>query len=95
MTECPWLNAGVVAVGIGRAYAAPTFQPDPTSNRRVSISNLYNDPTCDLRAFRGVVTERQFEDDGLTVEGFILELRKGSRDFIDVGLDTRTPDPHC
>jgi hypothetical protein len=67
--------------------AEPTFQLDPTSKRVVSISNLYNDPTCDPRQFRGKVVKRQFEEDQVTVEGFVLEHPDGSRDFIGVNLD--------
>ena len=83
------LFAAVVAVGVGNAQAEPTFQLDPTSNRVVSISNLYIDPTCDAQPFRGTIAKRQFEDDRVTISSFILELPDGSRHFIGVGLDTQ------
>jgi hypothetical protein len=37
---------------------------------------------------RGTVAKRQFEDDRVTVAGFVFELPDGSRDFIGVSLDT-------
>jgi hypothetical protein len=89
MTERLCLIAAIVAVGVGSAQAEPTFQLDRTSSRVVSISNLYNDHTCDSRPFRGTVAKRQFEDDRVTVAGFILELPDGSRDFIGVALETQ------
>ena len=82
------LFAAVVVVGVGSAQAEPTFQLDPTSNRVVSISNLYIDPTCDAQPFRGTIAKRQFEDDRVTIAGFIVELPDGSRHFVGVDLDT-------
>jgi len=83
------LFTAVAAVGVGSAQAEPTFQLDTTNNRVASILNLYNDPACDPRSFRGTVVKRQFEDDRVTVAGFILELPDGSRHFVGVDLDTR------
>jgi hypothetical protein len=51
------------------------------------VSNLYNDLTCAPRQFRGTVVKRQFEDDRVSVAGFVLELPDGSRDFINVDVD--------
>jgi hypothetical protein len=76
----------VVALS-GSAQAEPKYQLDPTSNRVVLISNLYNNPTCTARQFRGTVVKRLFEDDRVSVAGFILELPDGSRDFINVDVD--------
>ena len=89
MAEHLCLIAAIVAVGVGSAQAGPTFQLDPTSNRVVSISNLYIDPRCDAQPFRGTIAKRQFEDDRVTISSFILELPDGSRQFIGVGLDTQ------
>jgi hypothetical protein len=86
-----WLRAiGLIAsVGVGGAHAEPTFQLDPTSKRVVLISNLYADPTCTPRQFRGAVVKRLFEDDRVTVAGFIIELLDDSRDFINVDVDLK------
>ena len=89
MTRLPSLIAAVVAAGIGIAQAEPAFQLDPASNRVVSISNLSKNSTCDPRPFRGTVAKRQFDDDRVTVAGFILELPDGSRHFVGVDLDTQ------
>jgi hypothetical protein len=89
MTKRLCLIAAVVAAGINSAQAEPAFQFDPASNRVVSISNLSKGSTCDARPFRGTVTKRQFEDDRVTVAGFILELPDGSRHFVGVDLDTQ------
>ena len=51
------------------------------------ISNLYNDSSCAPRQLRGAVVKRQFEDDRVSVAGFILELPDGSRDFINIDVD--------
>jgi hypothetical protein len=83
------LIAAVAAAGVGIAQAEPTFQLDPASNRVVSISKLSKNSTCDPQPFRGTVAKRQFEDDRVTVAGFILELPDGSRHFIGVDLDTQ------
>jgi hypothetical protein len=88
MTKLASLIAAIVAAGIGSAQAEPIFQLDSASTRVVSISNLYNDSTCDTRPFRGTVAKRQFDDDRVTVAGFILEVPDGSRHFIGVDLDT-------
>jgi hypothetical protein len=83
------LITALVAAGVGIAQAEPAFQFDPANNRVVSISNLYKDCTCDPRPFRGTVAKRQFDDDRVTVAGFILELPDGSRQFIGIDLDTQ------
>jgi hypothetical protein len=83
------LITALVAAGVGIAQAEPAFQFDPASNRVVSISNLYKDSTCDPRPFRGTVAKRQFDDDRVTVAGFILEFPDGSRQFIGIDLDTQ------
>jgi hypothetical protein len=79
--------AVIVALSVGSAQAEPKFQLDPTSKRVVLISDLYADPTCNPRQFQGEVVKRLFEDDRVTVAGFILELPDGSRDFINVDAD--------
>ena len=78
----------MVAVSFS-AQAEPKFQLDATSKRVVLISDLHNDPTCTPRQFRGTVVKRLFEDDRVTVAGFILELPDGSRDFINVDADLK------
>ena len=83
------LITALVAAGVGIAQAEPAFQFEPASNRVVSISNLYKDSTCDPRPFRGTVAKRQFDDDRVTVAGFILEFPDGSRQFIGIDLDTQ------
>jgi hypothetical protein len=87
MIERVSFTAAIVAAGVGSAQAAPTFQLDPDSARVVSISNLYADPTCTPRQFRGMVVKRLFEDNRVMVAGFILELPDGSRDFINIDAD--------
>ena len=62
MIERLSFTAAIVAAGVGSAQAAPTFQLDPDSTRVVLISNLYADPTCTPRPFRGMVVKRLFED---------------------------------
>jgi len=89
MTKRLCLITALVAAGIGIAQAEPAFQFDPAGNRVVSISNLSNDSTCDPRPFRGTVAKRQFDDDRVTVAGFILEFPDGSRQFIGIDLDTQ------
>ncbi len=81
-----FLTAFIVAVS-SSAQAKPAFELDPTGKRVVSISNLYNDATCRPRQFRGTVAKRQFDDDRVSVAGFIVELPDGSRDFINVDVD--------
>jgi hypothetical protein len=80
--------AVIVAVS-GEAHAKPKFQLDPTEKRVVLISDLYADPTCNPRQFQGAVVKRLFDDDHVTVAGFILELPDGSRDFINVDVDLK------
>jgi hypothetical protein len=89
MTKLLSLIAAVVAAGVGFAQAEPTFQLDPASNRVVSISNLSENSRCDPRPLRGTVAKRHFEDDRVTIAGFILELPDGSRHFVGVDLDTQ------
>jgi len=89
MTKRLCLMTGLVAAAIDMAQAEPAFQLDPASSRVVSISNLSTNSTCDLRPFRGTVAKRQFDDDRVTVAGFILELPDGSRRFVGVDLDTQ------
>jgi hypothetical protein len=76
-----------IAVASSIAQAEPAFQLDATGTWVVSVSNLHNDATCTPREFRGAVVKRQFEDDRVSVAGFILELPDGSRDFINVDVD--------
>ena len=83
------LITALLAACVGIAQAEPAFQIDPASNRVVSISNLYVDSTCDSRSLRGTVAKRQFDDDRVTVAGFILEFPDGSRHLIRVELDTQ------
>ena len=80
------LITALVAAGVGIAQAEPAFQFDPASNRVVSISNLNKDSPCDPRPFRGIIAKRQFDDDRVTVAGFILEFPDGSRQFIGIDL---------
>jgi hypothetical protein len=83
------LVAAVVAMS-GAAQAEPTFQLDASSTRVVSLSNLYDDPTCTPRRMRGKVAKRQFDDGAISVTGFVIEYPNGSRDFINVGrVDTK------
>jgi hypothetical protein len=86
MWERLFLIAFVVVVS-SSAQAEPAFQLDPTGKSVVLISNLYSDFTCAPRQFRGAVVKRQFEDDRVSVAGFILELPDGTRDFINVDVD--------
>ena len=95
MTKLLILDYGGVAACVGIAQAEPVFQLDPASTRVVSISNLYNDSTCDIRPLRGTVAKRQFDDDLVTVAGFILEFPDGSRHFIRVDLDTHGLTLNC
>jgi hypothetical protein len=81
-----FLIAFIVVVS-SSAQAEPAFQLDATGKWIVSVSNLYNDSTCTPREFRGAVVKRQFEDDRVSVAGFILEFPDGSRDFINVDVD--------
>ena len=78
---------GAIVAVSSSAKAEPKFQLDPTGKRVVLISDLYNDPTCPARQFRGTVVKRLFEDDRVSVAGFILELPDGSRDVINVDVD--------
>jgi hypothetical protein len=82
------LVAAVVAMS-GAAQAEPTFQLDASSTRVVSLSNLYDDPTCTPRRMRGKVVKRQFDDGAVLVSGFVIENPDGSRDFVNVGVDTK------
>ena len=54
------------------AQAEPKFQLDLTGKRVVLISDLYNDPTCTPRQFRGTVVKRLFDalhdEDALAVD---------------------------
>ena len=77
----------LIVVVSSSAQAEQAFQLDPTGKWVVSMSNLYNESTCLPREFRGVVVKRQFEDDRVSVAGFILEFPDGSRDFINVDVD--------
>lgn len=77
----------IVAAGVGNAEAVPTFQLNPDNTRVVSISDVYAEPTCSTRQFRGTVVKRLFEDNRVMVAGFILELPDGSRDFINVDAE--------
>jgi len=43
----------------------------------------------DPRPVRGTVAKRQFDDDRVTVAGFILEFPDGSRQFIGIDLNTQ------
>ena len=81
------LVAAVVAMS--GAQAEPTFQLDASSARVVSLSNLYDDPTCTPRRMRGKVVKRQFDDGAILVTGFVMENPDGSRDFVNVGVDTK------
>jgi hypothetical protein len=81
-----FLIAFIVVVS-SSAQAEPAVQLDPSGKWVVLISNLYNNSTCPPRQFRGAVVKRQFEDDRVSVAGFILELPDGSRDFINVDVD--------
>jgi len=82
------LIIALIAAGVGIAQAEPAFQFDPAGNRVVSISNLSKGSACDPRPFRGTVAKRQFDDDRVTVAGFILEFPDGSRQFIGIDLNT-------
>ena len=89
MTKRLCLITALVAAGVVIAQAEPAFQFNSDSNRVVSISNLYKASMCDPRPFRGTVAKRQFDDDRVTVAGFILEVPDGSRHFIGIDLDTQ------
>jgi hypothetical protein len=78
----------VVVAAISGAQAEPTFQLDASGARVVSLSNLYNDPGCSPGRIRGKVVKRQFDDGAIRVTGFVIENADGSRDFVNVGVDT-------
>ena len=80
------LVAAVVAMS--GAQAEPTFQLDASSTRVVSLSNLYDDPSCTPRRMRGKVVKRQYDDGAILVTGFVIENPDGSRDFVNVGVFT-------
>ena len=66
-----WKRLCLVAVmSLGSAQAAPTFQFDPSGQRVVSISNLYDDPACAPRPLRVKVVKRQFGQDASNGRGF-------------------------
>ena len=81
-----FLIAFIVVVS-SSAQAKPAFELDSSGKWVVLLSNLYRDSACTVREFRGVVIKRQFEDDRVSVAGFILERPDGSRDFIYVDVD--------
>jgi hypothetical protein len=76
-----------IGVVSSSAQAKPAFQLDPSGKWVVLLSGLYNDSTCNVREFRGVVIKRQFEEDRVSIAGLILELPDGSRHFINVDVD--------
>jgi hypothetical protein len=78
----------VAIVAMSAAQAEPTFQLDASGNRVVSLSNLYDDPGCSSGRIRGKVVKRQFDDGAIHVIGFVIENANGSRDFVNVGVDT-------
>ena len=81
----------------GAACCLRRYRPSRTSipNRSrqqpsgVDIEPLRTTSTCDPRPLRGTVAKRQFDDDRVTVAGFILEFPDGSRHFIGIDLDTQ------
>jgi hypothetical protein len=63
---------GVIVAISFSAQAEPKFQLDPTGKRGVLISDLYNDPTCSARQFRGMVVKRLFDGLSLNASGWIV-----------------------
>jgi hypothetical protein len=83
-----WKWLCLVAVTcLGGAQAAPTVQLDFSGQRVVSIFDLYDDPTCAPRPLRVKVVKRQFAQDAVTVENFVIELPDGVREFVGVDVD--------
>jgi hypothetical protein len=57
----------------------------------VGIFGLYSDTTCALRPLRGKVVQRRFKEDATTIEGFVVELPDGTRDYVNVGIPEEGP----
>jgi hypothetical protein len=69
---------------IGSAYAELRFQRN--GNDVVGIFDLYSDASCKLRPLHGKVVQRRFEDDAMTIKGFVVERSDGTRDYVNVSL---------
>lgn len=66
-----------------------------TQNRlgeTIELSGLYNDPSCSLAKFSGRVVSRTFADDAISLSGFVVEYRDGTRSYINVGGVPETAD---
>jgi hypothetical protein len=88
-----------VLVGVFAAFLATGAQArirvtQDGQGRTTSISGLYADDTCSVRPLTGKVVKRDFEDDGTTLKGFVVERADGTREYINAdaptGLDMAT-----
>jgi hypothetical protein len=72
------------ALVIGSADAELRFERN--GNDVVGIFDLYSDASCKLRPLHGKVVQRRFEDDAMTIKGFVVEKADGTRDYVNVSL---------
>lgn len=79
---------GVFAALLATGAQARIHVTQDARGRTTSISGLYADDTCSVRPLTGKVVKREFEDDGTTLKGFVVEHADGTREYINGGAPT-------
>lgn len=75
----------ILALSIASPLSAGQIHIEQTHDgKTLALSGLFADQTCTGAQRIGRIVTRKFDSDGLTLDGIVLELGDGTRDFINV-----------
>jgi hypothetical protein len=87
------MKSFVAAIPILLALALPARAADvqfkENGGQTTEISGLFADPDCSPMKLRGKIVKRNFNENGVTITGFVIEAQNGSRTFVNVDIPDR------
>jgi hypothetical protein len=69
----------------GQAFSQVQFQQN-RAGQTTELSGLYADQSCSSVDIKGRVVKRDFASDALSITGFVVERRDGTRQFVNVSI---------
>jgi hypothetical protein len=70
----------------------PLYSLDPSGTAIIALSNLFPDNECYPERTSGKIVKRHFRENGLTLSGFVIEGKDGTREFVNVTVDVEKLD---
>ena len=76
----------MLATGTCWAQSADVRFTQDKSGRVLELRGLYSDANCLEATIVGTVVKRVFAEDGVSMTGFVLEMKSGAREFVNADI---------